>query len=169
MKNIKISRLFAAALFVAAFTFFGCAQNEEETSTKYIYVLPIDADDALIGDWVDDTACHYEISQTAFDNHGSWGDSYAGNNLVVQKFSETSGTIFIKYTRAMNPDFSYTNTAPDVGNWYAISYKDLTDSSIQIAGAYKENGKSSCATLKEAVKEFTKGHGYFDTYSTCTK
>ena len=169
MKNIKISRLFATMMFVAVLAFTGCTQQVEEKIT-YFYVLPIESGDALIADWVDNNAAHYVITQSSFDNYGSWGDSYAGNNLVVLKQSDTAGTIFIKYTRAMNPDdYSYTTTAPDVGKWYAISYKGLSASSIQIAGAYKNGGKSACATLNEAVKEFTIANGYFATYSDCTK
>ena len=170
MKNIKISRLFATMMFVAVLAFTGCTQQVEEKIT-YFYVLPIESGDALIADWVDNTAAHYVITQSSFDNYGSWGDSYAGNNLVVLKQSDTAGTIFIKYTRAMNPDYSYTTTAPDVGKWYAVSYKSLTDTSVEIAGAanYTNGGVSSCDTLEEAKEEFTIEKGYFETHDTFVK
>ena len=168
MKNIKFSRLFAAFAFVAILALAGCKQNVEPEK-NYYYVLPLEANDSLIADWVDSTSTHYEITQNSFDNHGSWGNSYAGNNLVVLKSSDTAGIIFIKYTRAMNSDYTYSATAPDVGKWYAISYKNLTASSIKISGAYKKNGKTACTTLKDAVKEFTVDHGYFATYTDCTK
>lgn len=104
-------------------------------------------------------------------NGGSWGDTYAGNNLVVSYTNdeETAGYIYIKYTRAMNPDFSYSETAPDVGKWYAIAFKDLTSSSLSLASAYKEGGKTSTENLEDAISTFTIGNGYFDIYSECVK
>ena len=168
MKNIKFSRLFAAFAFVAILALAGCKQNVEPEK-NYYYVLPLEANDSLIADWVDSTSTHYEITQNSFDNHGTFGNSYAGDNLVVLKSSDTAGIIFIKFTRAANPDWTYTASAPDVGKWYAVSYKDLTASSIKISGAYKKNGKTACTTLKDAVKEFTVDNGYFAAYSDCTK
>ena len=97
-------------------------------------------------------------------------DNYAGNNLCVMKLSDTEGIFFIKYTRAGKPDWSGYSTnpseAPDVGKWYAVSYKnfDSTNKTIQIAGAYNAARKSSCDSLIEAVQEFTIENGYFSTY-----
>ena len=63
--------------------------------------------------------------------------------------------------------YRYSTTAPDVGTWYAISFKDLTATAVKISGAY--GTKSSTATLEEAVTEFTVDKGYFAFYSDCTK
>ena len=170
MKNLKFSRLFAAMMFVACLAFTGCTPVTEEkiiVNEKVIVLTKLASDDMLVGDWVDDKDAHYVISKNDFDNYGSWGDSYAGNNLVVQEFSETEGTIFIKYTRAANPDWTYTTTAPDVGKWYAISYKNLTEDSIDLSGAWGD--KSSCEKLEDAVVEFTIDNKYFGSYTTCTK
>lgn len=169
MKNSKFSRLFVAALFVTVLALSGCKQIVPLLVDNYLIVAPIESNDAIIGDWVDNTGAHYETTQNAFDNHGTGYQSYAGNNLVVQKISDTSGTIFIKLTRAADANWQYTTTAPDVGKWYAISYKNLGTSSVKISGAYKSGGKTACDTLAEAVKEFTILNGYFGTYSDCTK
>ena len=169
MKNFKLSRLFAAAVFVAVLGLSGCKQIVTQFVDNYIIVAPIDANDALIGDWVDSSGAHYEVTQNAFDNHGTGWQSYAGNNLVVQKISDTAGTIFIQFTRAANSDWTYSTTAPDVGKWYGISYKNLTASGVDISGAYKSGGRSACNTLQEAINEFTIANGYFGTYNTCTK
>ena len=132
---------------------------------------------ALIGKWKDSYDSTYEISQNEFSNYSDTYDSYAGNNLVISKTSENSGYIYIQYTKAYcakhsnleEYKYTYDNDSPDVGTWYAISYKSLTASSIQISGAYKKGGETSTETLKEAMAEFTIENGYFSTYSECVK
>ena len=183
MKNIKFSRLFAAVMLVACFAFAGCKPQVEEV-TKLVAVRPIEADDGIIGTWVDSGEygkSYYRISTTSFindgeDSNGNPYDSYAGNNIYVAETSKTSGFFFIKYTKAFcsthsdfdNFIYTYDDDAPDVGKWYAISYTDLTSSSIKISGA--AGAKTSCATLKEAIAEFTPAeNGYFGTYSSCIK
>ena len=128
----------------------------------------------LVGKWQDSSNFIYEISKNEFSNYGEGFDSYAGNNLVISITSNdfTSGYIYIQYTRAADENWNYTTDktkAPDIGKWYAISYKSLTASSIQISGAYKKGGETSTETLKEAMAEFTIENGYFSTYSDCVK
>ena len=69
----------------------------------------------------------------------------------------------------MNSDYSYSETAPDVGKWYAIAFKELTASSVSLSGAYNASGKISAETLEEAISTFTIANGYFDNYSECVK
>ena len=161
MKNIKFSRLFAAFAFVAILALAGCKQPEEETPY------------AIEGTWVDSTGAKFEITHSelknTYVNNGVTCDSYAGNELTVEQTSDTSGTIFIKYTRAMNPDWTYSESAPDVGKWYAVSYKSLTDTSVEFAGAWKPNGETSCETLEDAKAEFTSDNGYYGEYTTYTR
>lgn len=127
-----------------------------------------DDDDASIyGTWVNKTDTYtetYKITETMFSN-----GYYEGNNLTVIESSDSSGYIYIKYTKSMNDDWSYSENAPDVGKWYAISYKNLTDDTVSISGAYKSGGATSTETLDEAVSEFTIENGYFGTYSDCTR
>ena len=155
MKKNNFSRLFAAMIFVAVLVLSGCGKTPAKAS--------------IYGDWVDSSKAHYEITKSTFKNYGENYDSYAGDNLTVDEISDTEGTIFIKYTIAANADWTYSATAPDVGKWYAISYKDLTENAVKISGAYKAGGKTACATLEEAKTEFTAANGYFDYYSECTK
>ena len=134
---------------------------------------------ALIGKWKDSYDSTYEISQNEFSNYGYGYDSYAGNNLVISITSNdfSSGYIYIKYTKAYCAEhsnleeykYTYDNDSPDVGKWYAISYKELKENSIQLSGACKSEGKTSTETLKDAITEFTIDNGYFSTYSECTK
>ena len=130
----------------------------------------LSSDSPIIGKWKDSYGSIYEISQTEFSNYGESYNSYAGNNLVISKSSDDSGYIYIQYTRAADKNWNYTTDktkAPDVGKWYAISFKELTNSSIKLSGAYGE--KTSTETLEEAITEFTIENGYFASYSDCTK
>lgn len=75
--------------------------------------------------------------------------------------SDASGIIYGRYTEnTYNPSV--------VGKYYAVSFKDLTDTSILISGAYKD-GKMSADTLIEAITEFTINNGYYSLYSSCKK
>ena len=133
-------------------------------------VEELSADSPLIGKWKDSYGSIYEISQTEFSNYGKSYESYAGNNLVISKSTDNSGYIYIQYTRAADENWNYTTDktkAPDVGKWYAISFKELTNSSIKLSGAYGE--KTSTEKLEEAVTEFIIENGYFANYSDCTK
>lgn len=171
MKSTRLSLLRAKAVLFAlvsvlAFSFSACNVTTEP-EVEHVY-KQIDADDLLVGTWTGGTEQYpesYTITNTTFESK----DSYKGNNLVVQKLDSTSGYIYIKYTVAMNADWSYSETAPDVGKWYAISYKDLGAEKISLSGAYKKGGATSCKTLDEAVTEFTVDNGYFGTYSSCTR
>lgn len=160
------------ALLFVSFGFMSCQQEDETEYVNY----------SLSGTWVNSYSggtSVYKITSSTFDNSGtssyngttSTYDSYAGNNLVVSYTNdeETSGYIYIKYTRAMNPDYSYSETAPDVGKWYAIAFKELTASSVSLSGAYNASGKSSTENLEEAISTFTIANGYFSTYSECVK
>ena len=75
--------------------------------------------------------------------------------------SDASGIIYGRYIT----NSFYTNV---VGKYYAVSFKDLTDTSILISGAYKD-GKMSADTLVEAITEFTINNGYYSFYSSCKK
>lgn len=160
------------ALLFVSFGFMSCQQEDETEYVNY----------SLTGTWVNSYSggtSVYKITSSTFDNSGtsnyngttSTYDSYAGNNLLVSYTNdeETAGYIYIKYTRAMNPDYSYSETAPDVGKWYAIAFKELTASSVSLSGAYNASGKTSAETLEEAISTFTVANGYFSYYSECVK
>ena len=76
--------------------------------------------------------------------------------------SDASGIIYGKYTEN-------TYSPSVVGKYYAVSFKDLTDTSILISGAYKEKGKIATDSLVEAITEFTINNGYYSFYSSCKK
>ena len=187
MKNLKFSRLFAAFMVAACLVFVGCdpVTNEKITTVdNYIIVRHLEADEAIIGTWEAGAYEQYVVTRTGFNAVGT----YTGDNILVVEDSDDSGRLFIKYTKAIeysdlepaedsenpwtfsswsNNWYRYSTTAPDVGNWYAISYKNLTDNSVSISGAAGE--KTSIEKIEDAVKEFTFDNGYFTYYSECVK
>ncbi len=178
MKSTRFSfgsaATFLGALLVVvslSFSLASCKTADDDNPLPQ-GIEELSADSPLIGKWKDSYGSIYEISQTEFSNYGESYNSYAGNNLVISKSTDNSGYIYIQYTRAADKNWNYTTDktkAPDVGKWYAISFKELTNSSIQISGASKNDGKTSTETLEEAITEFTIENGYFAFYSDCTK
>lgn len=75
--------------------------------------------------------------------------------------SDASGIIYGRYTEN-------TYSPSVVGKYYAVSFKDLTDTSISISGALK-GGKMAADSLVEAITEFTINNGYYSFYSSCKK
>ena len=170
--SLRRTKFSAILLLLSLSIFLASCKPEPDPET----LLPqgieeLSTDSPLIGKWQDSSYSIYEISQNEFSNYGDNYLSYAGNNLVISKTSENSGYIYIQYTKAYCAEHSntYDNDSPDVGKWYAISYKSLTASSIQISGAYKDGGETSTETLEKAMAEFTIENGYFSTYSECVK
>jgi len=162
MKKFNFSHFVAIAIAAMTLCMVSCKQPKDPTLA------------ALEGTWLDSSygKSYYVISNSTFKNYGENAagiayNSYEGEDLEVVATSATAGYIYIKYTVAMNPDFTYSKTAPDVGKWYAISYKNLTSESVSISGAYGR--KTSTATLDEAKAEFTIENGYFGFYSECKK
>ena len=162
MFHNKFSRFLAVFITVVSLCAFGCKTQPEETFISDLY-----------GKWTSSYGEVYEIRKDYFKTYGTWGNGYEGDSIIIitNENDNTSGTIFFKYTVSMNPDpdYSYSNTAPDVGKWYAVSYKNLTKNSVSLSGAYKSDGKTSTETLEEAKEEFTVANGYFGIYSECTK
>lgn len=160
MFHNKFSRFLAVFITVVSLCAFGCKTQPEEVFISDLY-----------GKWTSSPEEVYEISKDYFKTYGESWSGYEGDSIKIipNENNNASGTIFFKYTVSMNPDWSYSNTAPDVGKWYAVSYKNLTKNSVSLSGAFKIGGKTSTETFFEAIKEFTVENGYFDSYSECTK
>lgn len=160
MFNNKFSRFLAVFITVVSLCTFGCKTQPEEVFISDLY-----------GKWASSPNEVYEISKDYFKTYGTWGNGYEGDSIIIitNENDNASGTIFLKYTVSANSDWSYSDTAPDVGKWYAVSYKNLTKNSVSLSGAFKIGGKTSTKTFFEAIKEFTVENGYFASYSECTK
>lgn len=161
--RFKFCRALFAALTVVLFSasFTGCSDSVE-TETEYVLY-------GLNGTWVSPAGASFSETYTITDTTFAVAGSYEGNELLIRKTGDDSGYIYLKYTKSMNTDYSYSESAPDVGKWYAVSYKGLTQNTIQLSGAYKAGGVTSKETLEEAVEEFTIENGYFAYYSSLVK
>ena len=146
MFHNKFSRFLAVFITVVSLCAFGCKTQPEEVFISDLY-----------GKWTSSPNEVYEISKDYFKTYGTLGNGYEGDSIIIitNENDNASGTIFFKYTVSANPDYSYSNTAPDVGRWYAVSYKNLKKNSVSLSGAYKSDGKTSTETLQEAIKEDT--------------
>ena len=160
MFHNKFSRFLAVFITVVSLCAFGCKTQPEEVFISDLY-----------GKWTSSPEEVYEISKDYFKTYGESWSGYEGNSIIIipNENDNASGTIFLKYTVSMNSDYSYSDTAPDVGKWYAVSYKNLTKNSVSLSGAYKSDGKTSTETLEDAKEAFTVANGYFDFYSECKK
>ena len=162
MFHNKFSRFLAVFITVVSLCAFGCKTQPEEDFISDLY-----------GKWTSSYGEVFEISKDYLKNYSEDWSSYEGDSIIIipNENDNASGTIFLKYTVSKNPDpdKSYSNTAPDVGKWYAVSYKNLTKNSVSLSGAYKSDGKTSTETLEEAKEEFSVANGYFDFYSECKK
>jgi len=152
MKKFNFSHLLAIALVALSLSTFGCQQP---TSVTTVYATPI-------GTWLSTYNETFAITSSSLTNSYDGSEVYAGNKLCIAPISDTAGTIFIKYT-------SNAYNSSVVGKWYAVSYKNLTSSSISLSGAYNSSGVSGTDSLEEAISTFTIDNGYFGTYSECTK
>lgn len=119
---------------------------------------PYNDNSRLLGTWENPT---YKDETYIYDGINFDAGSYKMKVKSIIWSSDASGIIYGRYTKN-------TNDSSVVGKYYAVSFKDLTDTSILISGAYKD-GKMSADTLIEAITEFTINNGYYGTYSSCKK
>ena len=120
---------------------------------------PYNDNSRLLGTWENKQQTYTETY--IYDGINFDAGSYKMKVKSIIWSSDASGIIYGRYTKN-------TNDSSVVGKYYAVSFKDLTDTSILISGAYKD-GKMSADTLIEAITEFTINNGYYSFYSSCKK
>ena len=175
MKSFSFSRFSLGSVLLAlmlvcplVFTLTGCPEPETEYVDHYI--------DPLIGTWISSYNEKYTISETELKIE----NGIEGNNLFIKRIDSSSGYIYIQYTKFITgyekegenytPKFATSKEESEyIGQWYALYYSALTDSSIKISQAHKEAGAQGKETLDEAVKEFTVESGYFSSSSEFQK
>lgn len=114
----------------------------------------------LIGTWENKQPTYTE-TYTYDGQTFTLADAYSITVEEISWTSDTEGFIYGKYTEAYTPS--------DVGKYYAVSFKDLTDTTISIAGAYHSEYGSSADSLDDAKNKFTIANGSFGTYSSCNR
>ena len=114
----------------------------------------------LLGTWENKQPTYTETY--IYDGINFDAGSYKMKVKSIIWSSDASGIIYGRYT-----ENTYDSSV--VGKYYAVSFKDLTDTSISISGAYKKDGKIATDSLVEAITEFTINNGYYSFYSSCKK
>lgn len=114
----------------------------------------------LLGTWENKQPTYTETY--IYDGINFDAGSYKMKVKSIIWSSDASGIIYGRYTKN-------TNDSSVVGKYYAVSFKDLTYSSVSISGAYKKDGKIATDSLVEAINEFTINNGYYSFYSSCKK
>ena len=106
MFHNKFSRFLAVFITVVSLCAFGCKTQPEEAFISDLY-----------GKWTSSPNEVYEISKDYFKTYGESWSGYEGDSIIIipNENDNASGTIFLKYTVSANSDWSYSNTAPDVG------------------------------------------------------
>lgn len=110
----------------------------------------------------------YETSSTEPGDVDSWTAVYIWTNKSDKndvKYAEPEDSS--NYTKSISYYYRYSSEAPDVGKYYAISFKELSTSSISLSGAY--GAVTSTSSLEEAKSTFTVADGYFSYYSELVK
>ena len=149
MKTKKFGKIYTCSLLLV-FLFIAiisCNKN------------PYNDNSRLLGTWENKQPTYTETY--IYDGINFDAGSYKMKVKSIIWSSDASGIIYGKYTEN-------TYSPSVVGKYYAVSFKDLTDTSISISGAYKD-GKMSADTLVEAITEFTINNGYYSLYSSCKK
>ena len=120
---------------------------------------PYNDNSRLLGTWENKQQTYTETY--IYDGITFDAGSYKMKVKSIIWSSDASGIIYGRYTEN-------TYSPSVVGKYYAVSFKDLTDTSISISGAFK-GGKMAADSLVEAITEFTINNGYYGTYSSCKK
>ena len=121
---------------------------------------PYNDNSRLLGTWENKQPTYTETY--IYDGITFDAGSYKMKVKSIIWSSDASGIIYGRYTEN-------TYSPSVVGKYYAVSFKDLTYSSVSISGAYKEKGKIATDSLVEAITEFTINNGYYSLYSSCKK
>lgn len=159
-KQIKILLTLLMALFLAV----SCAKNNPNNPTKT-------KEEMLQQKWqCNDTTygiSQYIITDSKFDSLYEGSVSYSVSiSKIAWNSDNKSGIIYGQYTEHSKKEL--------IGKWYAIAFKDLTETTAHICGASKDLGNGtfdySAESLEDAKTKFTIDNGYFSFYdgTACT-
>ena len=157
MKQLNLSRLFAATLFVALLALTGCVQPEMENETEEI---------TIFGKWVDDYEAYnaYIKYDCKIDFDSVETASYEKHNspVYIKMTSKNSGYIYYKFTSDITGyDSSYNSfSVPSTGKWGAIAFKDLKAGSVKMCDVY-DSSYDFPDTLEACIAKYTVDDGYF--------
>lgn len=185
LSHFNAVKKISTILFLSTILFssISCKMQEDPDPEILIKDLSkLEKNNSIIGTWQSQFGEVYKISSSSFENYFKDYNSgdlilyYTAENLYIYKETETSGYIYFQFN---NEDYigsksynqsTYESVPAEVGQWYAIHYKNFSTNNIYISTAAKTDGTDYCFnTLEETVKTLTVENGYFSYYSECTK
>ena len=139
-------------LIFVSIIFSSCNFNKPEPSSD------------LIGRWNSAYTDAYEITENTvtYDDgeyyESDWGPGgiFGWTGKILETTGSSSGYIYIQYETVEE-----RNPSNYVGKFIAVHYKNLSETSVQLANPYKADGISFAETLEQAKTEFTVENGYF--------
>ena len=119
-----------------------------------------------VGTWKNTYNEVYKITETTFicDSNGY---GFEANNLVMDKKDDKSGIFYMQITK--NNGW-WSNYNP-VGKWYAVAYKNMTDTSLSLSNACTAYPKCEmdCQASLDAAKTHFDAEKYFTYYGEFVK
>lgn len=110
--------------------------------------------ETLQGEWIGYDS--YTITESALEyDDGGWGFDYKGDIVSLN-----DKYICVKITEKGNGLGDL-----EIGEYFVVSYKDLTENTVCFSNAYKAtDGQKSFKTKKEALSTQTEENGWFGYY-----
>lgn len=115
-------------------------------------------------------------TKSKFEYNGEFLDELSGMAIFTKTYqikvekiiwsSDTAGIMYGQYTEHQDTLGNPSSTI--IGKYYAVSFKDLSESKCSFSGAY-DGSTYSADTLEEAQLYFTAENGFFNTYTECIK
>ena len=185
LSHFNAVKKISTTLFVLTILFNSISCKMQEDPDPEVLpenLVKLEESSSILGKWESQFGEVYKIQQNNFENYFKDYNSgdlilyYTSENLYTYKETETSGYIYFQFN---NEDYigsksynqsTYESVPAEVGQWYAIHYKNFSTNNIYISTAAKTDGTDYCFnTLEETVKTLTVENGYFSYYSECTK
>lgn len=121
-------------------------------------------DFSLVGTWLSPYGDGYIITENSvtYDDgefyESEWGPGgiFGWTGKIIETTGSSSGYIYIQYESLEEGLDSEL-----LGKYLTIHYKNLSETSVQLANPYKADGISFAETLEQAKTEFTVENGYF--------
>lgn len=160
LKNMKKLHVLNILTIIALLlVFVSCDTAVEENN----------ADSALpdyVGTWKNTYNEIYKITETTFicDSNGY---GFEANNLVADKKDDKSGIFYMQITK----NNGWWSNSDPVGKWYAVAYKNMTDTTLSLSNACTAYPKCEmdCQNSLEAAKAHFDAEKYFTYYGEFVK
>ena len=157
MKKLHVLNILTIIALLLVFVSCDTAVEENNTDSA----LP-----DYVGTWKNTYNEVYKITETTFicDSNGY---GFEANNLVMDKKDDKSGIFYMQITK----NNGWWSNCNPVGKWYAVAYKNMTDTSLSLSNActaYPEC-EMDCQASLDAAKTHFDAEKYFTYYGEFVK